>query len=285
MKDYDEAMNSYIRSKQFIRLSPNSKRIYMNGIDTLQPYLTGLLLKEITRPRVIAIRDDLFDSPGKCRVGMSVLNNILKFSYDRGWVENNVAARLGDMPPYKEIDRWEESEIDRFCSTAPAHIKDAMMLALYTGQRRSDLIKMEWSDYRDGMIHVKQRKTDAELWIPVHPKLKNHLEKMAQRPKSKHAWAQNRMLLNMYGQPWDGESLRAAFKRHSAKIGLRGKMLHGVRKTTASILGEIGCTALQIMSITGHQSMKEVQRYTAGAEKRTMAQEAMYKWEHWVGKE
>lgn len=278
MKDYDEAMNSYIRSRQFQQLSPNSKRIYMNGIDTLAPYLTGALLQDINRPMVIGIRDKLYDSPGKCRVAMSVLNNILKFSYDRGWVQQNVAARLGDMPPYKEIDRWEESEIDRFCSTAPAHIKDAMMLALYTGQRRSDLIRMEWSDYRDGMIHVKQRKTDAELFIPVHPKLKLHLERMAQRPRGKYAWAQNRMLLNMYGHPWDGESLRAAFKRHSAKIGLQGKMLHGVRKTTASILGEIGCTALQIMSITGHQSMKEVQRYTQGAEQKKMAMEAMGKW-------
>jgi integrase len=251
----------------------------MNGYETLDPLLSGLLLSEITRPMVIDLRDKLYDSPGKCRVAMSVLNNILKFAYDRGWVPTNVAARLGDMPPMREIERWEEAEIDRFLSTAPIHIKDAMMLALYTGQRRSDLIKMEWSDYDGTLIHVKQRKTGVELFIPVHPKLQQHLEKMKLRPKAQRGWAQNRILLNFQGHPWNGETLRAAFKRHSAKIGLRGKMLHGVRKTTASILGEIGCTVLQIMSITGHQSMKEVQRYTAGAEKRKLAQEAMDKWQ------
>jgi integrase len=276
MKEYDMATGIYISSIQFKKLSQASRRIYMNGIDTLEPFFGGCMLKDITRPKVIDVRDKLYDSPGKCRVAMSVLNNILKYAYDRGWVENNVAARLGDMPPTKEIERWSEAEMDRFLSTAPTHVRDAMMLALYTGQRRSDLIKMEWSDYDGQIIHVVQRKTGVELFIPVHPKLQRHLERMTLRRRHDRA---GRMLLNLYGQPWAGESLRAAVKRHSAKIGLQGKMLHGVRKTTASILGEIGCTALQIMSITGHQSLKEVQRYTAGAEKRILAQEAMDKWQ------
>lgn len=281
MHDYDEAMNSYIRSKRFEGLSVNSKRIYMNGIDTLAPYFSGMTLKEINRPTVVAFRDKYYDQPGKCRVAINVLNNILKFSYDRGWIEHNPAAALGDMPPQREIDRWQEDEIDRFLSTAPVHVKDAMMVALYTGQRRSDLVRLLWSDIEDGMLHVKQRKTGAELWIPIHPKLRTYLEGMKKRVdiSVRQPFAKNHILTNHYGLPWVPESLRGAFKRHASKIGLEGKQLHGVRKTTASILGEIGCTALQIMSITGHQSLKEVERYTHGAEKRKLAQEAMAKWQ------
>jgi len=281
MHDYDEAMNMYIRSKKFERLSVNSKRIYMNGIDTLAPFFSGVLLKDIDRPMVIAFRDALYDHPGKCRVAASVLNNILKFSYDRGWVDRNVAAALGDLPPQRAIDRWQEDEVDRFLSTAPAHIKDAMMLALYTGQRRSDLVRMLWSHIDGDTIYVKQRKTDVELWVPLHPKLKLYLDGMKKRVSlsKRQPFARNHILTNHYGLPWVPESLRAAFKRHCAKIGLTGKQLHGVRKTTASILGEVGCTALQIMSITGHQSLKEVQRYTLGAEKRKLAEEAMTKWQ------
>jgi integrase len=281
MTDYDEAMNSYIRSKQFEKLSVNSRRIYMNGVDTLDSYFSGKALKEITRPMVIAFRDNHYSQPGKCRVAIAVLNNILQFSYNRGWVGQNVAARLGDMPPQKEIDRWQEDEIDRFLSTAPFHIKDAMMVALYTGQRRSDLVRILWSDIDEAgrLLYVKQRKTGIELWIPLHPKLHAYLEGMKKRRSVRTVFAQNHILTNHYGMPWAPDSLRAAFKRHSAKIGLRDKMLHGVRKTTASILGEIGCTALQIMAITGHQSLKEVQRYTQGAEKKRLAEEAMAKWQ------
>jgi integrase len=196
-------------------------------------------------------------------------------------VTGNVAMNLRDMPPSKEIERWQEDEIDRFCSTAPFHIRDAMMLALYTGQRRSDLVRMCWSDINEesGLLYVKQRKTGVELWIPIHPKLRRHLDGMQKRKSVRTVFAQNHILTNHYGMPWVPESLRAAFKRHCAKIGLTGKQLHGVRKTTASILGELGCTALQIMAITGHQSLKEVQRYTVGAEKRRLAEEAMAKWQ------
>ena len=277
--DYDEALHCYAKSKQFQKLAVNSKRIYMDGIATLADHFTGMKLKEITRPVVIEFRDELYDQPGKCRVAINVLNNILKHAYDRGWVENNVAAGMRDMPPYKQIDRWQEDELDLFLSTAPIHLKDAMMLALYTGQRRSDLVRIEWKDYDGKVIHVIQRKTGVELWIPVHPKLKRHLDGMGMRVSIRKPFALDRILVNFYGLPWAPESLRAAFKRHSAKIGLKGKMLHGVRKTTASILGEMGCTSLQIMSITGHQSMKEVERYTHGAEKKKLALEAMAKWQ------
>jgi mannosyltransferase OCH1-like enzyme len=40
----------------------------------------------------------------------------------------------------------------------------------------------------------------------------------------------------------------------------------------------MGCTAMQIMAITGHQTLKEIVRYTKEAEKKHMAQEAMDKW-------
>jgi integrase len=281
MHDYDEAMNTYIRSKRFEKLSINSKRIYMNGVDTLAPFFAGVALRKIDRPMVVAFRDTLYDQPGKCRVAISVLNNILRFAYDRGWVDRNVAANLGDLPPQKQIERWQEDEIDLFLSTAPAHVKDAMMLALYTGQRRSDLVRMLWTDIKDDVLYVKQRKTDVELWIPIHPKLKVYLDGVGKRKVSsvRQPFSRNHILTNHYGLPWVPESLRGAFKRHCAKIGLEGKQLHGVRKTTASILGEFGCTALQIMAITGHQSLKEVQRYTLGAEKRKLAEEAIIKWQ------
>jgi integrase len=88
-----------------------------------------------------------------------------------------------------------------------------------------------------------------------------------------------RILLNSYGDPWPPDSLRCAFKRRCAKIGITNRTIHGIRKTTASILAEMGCTTLQIMAITGHQTMKEVVRYTVEAEKKKMAMEAMDKWQ------
>lgn len=276
---FDNAVMEYIHSKKFRRLAYNSKRNYMNGIATLEPHFSGKGLDEITRPMVIKFRDHYYDMPGKCKIALATLSNILKYAYDRGNVDRNVAAAVGDLPPDKPIERWDEAEIDRFLDGAPYYLIDAMMVALYTGQRRGDLIWMDWKDYENGTIHVKQRKTNTELWIPVHPKLKERLEAMAKRtPKSTRVVC-TRILLNCFGQPWSAESLRCAFKRRCAKVGIEGRTIHGIRKTCASILAEMGCTVHQIMAITGHRTMKEITRYTEEAEKKRMAQEAIDKWQ------
>jgi integrase len=60
---------------------------------------------------------------------------------------------------------------------------------------------------------------------------------------------------------WSGRSLSA----------------HGLRKATARRLAELGCSAHQIAAVTGHATLTEVQRYTAAADRKRLAQEAMSK--------
>ena len=182
---FDTAATEYIQSKKFRKLAYNSKRNYMNGIDSLEPLFSGKWLDEITRPKVIEFRDTHYDMPGRCRVAMSTLNNILKFAYDRGNVSLNVAARSATCRRQRASTAGTRVRSTGSSTVLPATV-DAMMLALYTGQRRSDLVHIEWSDY-NGTIHVVQRKTGVEVWIPVHPKLKAHLEAMRKRVPKTHA--------------------------------------------------------------------------------------------------
>jgi integrase len=50
---------------------------------------------------------------------------------------------------------------------------------------------------------------------------------------------------------------------------------HGLRKAAARRLADAGCSAHQIVAVTGHQSLKEVERYTKQAEQRRLATVAM----------
>jgi integrase len=73
---------------------------------------------------------------------------------------------------------WSEAEIERFEATHPIGTKArlAFALLLYTGQRRSDVVKMGRQDIHHDVLTVDQGKTDggdeAHLEIPVHPKLR-----------------------------------------------------------------------------------------------------------------
>jgi integrase/recombinase XerD len=50
-----------------------------------------------------------------------------------------------------------------------------------------------------------------------------------------------------------------------------------LRKATAAVLAESGATAHEIASVTGHQSLEEIERYTRAADRKKLADVAMKK--------
>ena len=55
----------------------------------------------------------------------------------------------------------------------------------------------------------------------------------------------------------------------------KGAQSTGLGKAAARRLAEAGCTAHQIAAITGHRTLKEVQRYTVAADQKRLARDAM----------
>ena len=68
-------------------------------------------------------------------------------------------------------------------------------------------------------------------------------------------------------------------KRWTREAGLSNCPLHGLRKACCRRLAEAGCSTQEIMSISGHASLAEVERYTKGADQKHMAMRAMAKME------
>jgi integrase len=66
--------------------------------------------------------------------------------------------------------------------------------------------------------------------------------------------------------------MRTAIK----EAGLPAKCVaHGLRKAALRRLAEDGCTEKQIAAWSGHKTLSEIQRYTAAADQRRLARDAM----------
>jgi integrase len=52
-------------------------------------------------------------------------------------------------------------------------------------------------------------------------------------------------------------------------------VFHGLRKSACTRLADAGCTAHEIAAISGHKTLKEVERYTKGADQARLARAAM----------
>jgi integrase len=52
-------------------------------------------------------------------------------------------------------------------------------------------------------------------------------------------------------------------------------VFHGLRKAALTRLAEAGCTVHQIAAVSGHKTLKEIERYTKAADQRRLAREAL----------
>ena len=120
------------------------------------------------------------------------------------------------------------------------------------------------------MITVKQEKTGATLAIPVHP----HLQAVLDATPSEHLT----FLVTATGKPYGGNAFSEQFRNWCDAAGLPQRCKpHGLRKAACRRLAEAGCSANEIMAISGHATMKELVRYTAAADQARLARNAMTK--------
>jgi len=123
------------------------------------------------------------------------------------------------------------------------------LLALWTGQRQGDLLRLPWSAYDGTHIRLKQSKTGCRVAIPVGAPLKTALDTAAKRSTI--------ILTTVDGKPWTPDGFRASWRKACAKAGIVGVTFNDLRGTAVTRLALAECTEAEIATITGH-SLRDV---------------------------
>jgi integrase len=177
----------------------------------------------------------------------------------------------------KGYHSWTEDEIAQFETQhlVGSRARLALALLLYTGQRRSDVVRMGRQHVRDGMLQVIQDKGGAELQVPLLPALADTIAATADHiaATADHLT----FLVTEFGRPFTAAGFGNWFRDRCNEAGLRHCSAHGLRKAAARRLAEAGCTVHQIAAITGHASLREIARYTKAVDQKRLAVEAMDK--------
>ena len=265
---------TYYGSAEFKLLDPSTSRVRRNLLDELCRSHGEKPAKLMEVRHVRNIRDARANHPEAANAILKALRQVFSYGMDAELVDRNPAK---DVPYLKSgsqgFHSWTAEDLRQFEHRHPVGTKARLAFALLfeTGQRRSDVIKFGRQHIRDGCISFTQHKNcnrkPVSLSIPLVPKLQ---EIIAASPCGDLTF-----LITEFGRPFTSAGFGNKFRYWCNQAGLPHCSAHGLRKAAAARLAELGASEHQIMAVTGHQTSKEVSRYTRSAQQKILAERAM----------
>lgn len=140
----------------------------------------GAALIYTIRPQGMRTYLDLHGQTAKVRANRecALLSHI--FNQARAWGYTDAPNPCAGIKGHKETGRDRYVEDDEFRAVwEKGHytLQDAMDLALLTGQRPADVLKLTRADIRDSALHLKQNKTGQKLAIEITGELAQVIER------------------------------------------------------------------------------------------------------------
>jgi integrase len=261
---------SYLSSTAFRSNRPSTQSIYRGIIDRFRKEHGDFRVETLQRRNIVQMM--ALRRPGSANELRKVLRNMMKHAIEIGMREDDPTRDVRAIPVKSDgYHSWTEEEIAQFEARHPigTRARLAHALLLYTGQRRSDVIRMGRQHVRDGALQVRQVKTGVELAIPLNVDLQKIIDASVV--------GQMTFVITEFGKPFSATGFSDWFRKECDLAGLRHCSAHGLRKAAARRLAEAGCTEHEIAAITGHASLREVQRYTKAADQKRLAAAAMQK--------
>lgn len=271
---------SYYRSAEYLNLKPITQKTYRSTIEPFREQHGDKAVATLRREHVKAIIAKLADRPAVANNWHKTIKILMHHAVEIGMRRDDPTVGLRKLRTGSTgYLSWSEDHIAAYYAQHPtgSRARLALDLLLYTGQRRADAVRMGRQHVRQGVLTIRQSKTGTEVEIPLHPVLRVSLDALPQKNMT--------FLLTEYGKPFAVAGFGNWFRDRVAEVkdadGNRllpeGLAAHGLRKAACRRLAEAGCTGPQIMAISGHRNLKEVQTYIESADRLRLAREAMQK--------
>lgn len=238
----------------------------------LQPHFTGMTAERIRRAdvaRYIQARkgDGVTGSTINRELDLlSAAMNYVRVTLE--WNVQNAVSGMSLKEPEGRL-RWiTKDEAERLIAEASKeerkspHLADFIRLALNTGCRKNELLKLSWDrvDFAAGCIRLEgdHTKNDKRRVVPLSEVARSALanrEKFRAEHCPKSPWVFSHR---------NGERvqfLQNGFESACDRAGISNFRVHDMRHTCASWLVSAGVSLLEVKALLGHSSIEMTERY------------------------
>lgn len=236
------------------------------NIKVMLDFLTEAKLYKMNKDTVETIRDEI----KKRGVKKSTINryvatfkDMMTYAYEQKWINFSVLEDVRRLPMYPEIVPevipLTAEECKSLLEKAPEPIRLAIIIALYTGLRRKDILDMKWNNinFETGVISIIVAKTETtkkkveHLRIHMSDTLRLFLEN-AERVSEYVVTQPNGKKYKTFKDSWE----RARKSINKPKL-----RLHDLRHTFASMLAMNGVDIYTISLMLDHSTIEMTKRY------------------------
>ena len=181
---------------------------------------------------------------GTINRSLGTLKKALKLAWEQGHIEADYSTHVRRLPENNARDTYLNlRQVQKLADSASEQVRAAIWIALLTGARRGEILKIRPEDIGKNtlIIHAGNTKTLRTRTVPIVPPL---------RPWLKHL----PLAIN-------AEGLKTGFRRARKAANMEHVNFHDLRHSCASILIASGADLYTVAKILGHASTRTTERY------------------------
>lgn len=264
-------MVGYYKSGVFADLSVTTRKSYRAMLERVRAKNGDKAINTLNPATIRALRNRM--NPEPANMLLRCLRSLCRYAVDEGFFKQDPTLGLRKRKNPNEskdgIHTWTIEEVEQFEKRHPlgtkAHL--AHSLLIYTAQRRSDIVGLGRQHEADAgtTLKFRQQKTGEWMELPIVRPLRAAIDAA---PVGSLTYLETAL-----GKPFSAAGFGNWFRERCDEAGLPQCSAHGLRKATATRLADAGATTHQIMAITGHRSIAQVESYTRKANKKRLAQQ------------
>jgi integrase len=276
-----DVCRGFLSSRKFRDLSKDYQDTLRRDMNRLclenNEAIAKLPISAVKRKHIELQMDKLDRNPGNQR--LKSWRYLTEFAIRRGIVSTRATEGVKANPELKTGGHspWTWADIKHFREFWPYGSKQRLGFELqyWAGARISDTRKLGPKNIdSDGWLNFIQEKTHSPVSVPIKralpefaepSDLKHLLTAMEAMPKQESVW-----LLTAYGEVRSKKGASQWFAAQARKAGLVGLTSHGLRKSRMILHAENGASSKRIAAWSGHETLKEIERYVQGADRRRL---------------
>ena len=244
-------------------------------------------MEDLKRAHIKTILSSFRDTPHMERIVLICLRKLIMVAIDEEWIEVDPTYKMTRSPQTDGHRAWTADVMAKYEGKWPigSRQRTAYALALWLGNRASDVTRLRWADFTtkhimqgdtvvavDGFefVQFKGRKRGKKLFLPMTPMLELDLAPLSRETET--------VLVSSRGGSYTDNSLSTRMADWCRDAGIEpGYTMHGLRKALGVKMAEADASTRQLMEMLGHNNIAYAELYSREASQTRLAVQAMEK--------